>query len=238
MIPLRPDDEQRSAVAILEMDLRRRVQMEVREARLVEDLNGLGNGVPVICRRGVFGRERVHEPVRELFESQWHDAVPLRRMGQRRCCGLERREGQHEDALRRCGAHRHAGSSKATVEQQLHDEAAERVSDEDRRLLERLDLTPVVVDDLGQTEALELLRSLSQLLYVSVLAWPLGSGDGEPSVAEVVGEVLPAPCREPRSVHEHQGRAIRAGGFHGETSFSLTTDHATPATRRTKAGSI
>jgi len=56
-----------------------------------------------------------------------------------------------------------------------------------------------VVDDLGQAETGELLGVLAELLDVAVLARPLGSGDREAALLEVVGEALPAACGEPRT---------------------------------------
>ncbi len=87
---------------------------------------------------------------------------------------------------------------------QLDDQAPEGVADQHRRLVERADLLLVVVDDLRDAEALELVCLRSQLLDVPFLARPLGSGDGEPALPEVVGEVLPASRREPGAVDQHQ----------------------------------
>src|SRR5439155_8699385 len=105
------------------------------------------------------------------------DPVPPRRVSKRRRRRLERREGQDEDALRRSRANRDARAPEPAVEQALDDEAAERVADQDRRLVERLDLLLVVVDDLVDTEALDLVGLLAQLRDIAVLARPLRCGD-------------------------------------------------------------
>src|SRR5262249_10595845 len=106
VVLLRPDDEQRSPLTALEVNFGRRGEMEVREAGLVEDLTGLRHGVALVRIGCCLWTERVHEAEGELLERQWDDAVPprwMRECGRRR---LERRERQHEDALRGRGAHR------------------------------------------------------------------------------------------------------------------------------------
>ena len=70
--------------------------------------------------------------------------------------------------------------------------------------VERADERGVVVDDLLQAEAGELVRVLAELLDVAVLARPLGRGDGEAALAEVVLEALPAARRQPRAVDQQQ----------------------------------
>jgi hypothetical protein len=66
------------------------------------------------------------------------------------------------------------------------------VADQDRHLVERVDLLLVVVDDLVQAEALDRVRRLAQLCDVAFLARPLGRGDVVAAVAEVRGERVPA----------------------------------------------
>jgi hypothetical protein len=167
--------------------------------------------------RRILGRERVHERVGELVGRQRDDAVPLRRMGKRWRSGLHRREGKDEDSLRRSRAHRDAGAPEATIEQELDDQAAEGVADQDGRLVEGPDLGLVVVDDLRQTKALELVRALALCLDARPLTWPLGRRDVVAPALELPGERLPAARCEPGSMDEHQRNPI-GGGFHGETS--------------------
>src|SRR5207247_1637933 len=80
----------------------------------------------------------------------------------------------HEGALRRRRAQRHPRAPEAAVEQQLDEEAAVGVADQDRRLVEPANQLLVVIDDLGHAEALDLLRLLAELLDVAVLPGPLG----------------------------------------------------------------
>jgi len=120
--------------------------------------------------------------------------------------GLERRERKDEDPLGRSRADRHAGAPEPAIEQELDDEATERVADEHRRFVERRDLRFVVIDDLRQAQALELVGRVPQVLDVSFLARPFRRRNGIPALGEVAGELLPAPSREPRPVDEHEGR--------------------------------
>ena len=125
----------------------------------------------------------------------------------------------------RRGAERDARASESAVEQELDDQAAEGVADQHRRLLERTDLLLVVVDDLRDAETFELVCLRSQLLDVALLARPLGSGDGEPALREVVGEVLPAPGREPGAMDQHQRDSVAIGAIaRHESLLSLAVD--------------
>src|SRR5215204_3955799 len=137
--------------------------------------------------------------------------VLRRRHGERRRRGLEGREREHEDPLGRRRAEPNACPPETAVEEQLDDEAAEGVADEHGRLVERADLLLVVVDDLGDAEPLELVRLRSQLLDVPLLARPLGCRDGKAALVEVVGEVLPAPRREPGAMDQHQRNTVAIG---------------------------
>jgi hypothetical protein len=141
---------------------------------------------------GVLLAERVREPVGELVGREGDDAVARRRMRQRGGRRLQRGERQDEDALWRRRAERHARAAEAAIEQQLDDQPAEGVADQHGRLVELADQRLVVVDDLGQAEARELVGVAAELLDVAVLARPLWHGDREAALAEVVLEVLPA----------------------------------------------
>src|SRR3954447_19758880 len=187
-----PDDQQRRALLVLEVHLGARVQREVGEPGLVEDAAGLGHRVALVGRRGVLLAERVREPVGELVGREGDDAVARRRMRQRGGRRLQRGERQDEDALRGRRAERHARAAEAAIEQQLDDQPAEGVADQHGRLVELADQRLVMVDDLGQAEARELVGVAAQLLDVAVLARPLWHGDREAALAEVVLEVLPA----------------------------------------------
>jgi hypothetical protein len=105
------------------------------------------------------------------------------------------------------------------------------VADQHRRLLELADQAPVVVDDLVDAQARRLLGGITNLLDISLLAGPLRRGDGEASLAEIVGAVLPAACGEPGSLDQQQ-RISTAGGAHDETSFCRCGADATPTARR------
>ena len=61
VIVARPDNEQRRAILILEVNLGRRVQVEVGEPRLIEDLSRLGNRIARVRGSGVLLGEGVHE---------------------------------------------------------------------------------------------------------------------------------------------------------------------------------
>src|SRR5262249_22307042 len=107
--------------------------------------------------------------------------------------------------LGRCGADCHPGPSEAAIEQDLHEQSPIRVPDQHRLLIEIADQLLVVVHDLLHPEARQRLGGLTELLDIALFAWPLRRGHGEAALAEVVGVVLPAPCREPRPVMKISG---------------------------------
>src|SRR5262249_47376201 len=117
---------------------------------------------------------------------------------------LQRREWQLQNPFRWCRAHRHSSSAETAIEQQLDEQTAVGVTDQHGRLDELADDSLVVVDDLGDTEPPQLFGVLADFLDVAVLAPPLRRRDGEAALAEVLGVVLPAARRQPRTVDEHQ----------------------------------
>src|SRR5256714_6757690 len=139
-------------------------------------------------------------------------------MGESRWAGLQRRERQHEDALRGRRAHRDAGPAETAVEQQLDEQPAVRVADQHGRAVELADQALVVVDDLGDAEAGRVVRGLAHLLDVALLARPLRGGDVVALLPEEVAVGLPAPGREPGTMDQHQLRPV---GFH---AVSLRSD--------------
>src|SRR3954451_18654221 len=198
------DEQQRCPVAVLEVNLGRRVQMEVRKPALVEDLSALGNRVALVGGSRVLRRECVHERVRELLGRERHDTMPLRRMSESGRRRLQCREREHEDPLGRGRAHRDTGPPEAAVEEQLHEQPAVGMPDQHRRLIEFANQTLVVIDDLGDAEARRLLRAVTDLRDVAVLARPLRCGHREAAPSEVLEVVLPAARGEPGTVDEHQ----------------------------------
>src|SRR5687768_17319657 len=77
-----------------------------------------------------------------------------------------------------------------------------------------------MVDDLGQAKPLDRVRRLAQLFDVALLAWPFGGGDVIAPVAEVLGERIPAPRREPGAVNQHQWTA-GCGTLHDDLPVRL-----------------
>src|SRR5262249_27399428 len=133
------------------------------------------------------------------------------------------REREDEDALGRRRAHRHPRPPETAVEQQLDDQAAEGVADQDRRLRKRLDQRRVVIDDLVEAKTLQRLGALALLLDAGRLPRPLGRGYVEAALREVALELLPASRREPRAVDQHQRNpvSLALGARHVRTSVPI-----------------
>jgi hypothetical protein len=109
------------------------------------------------------------------------------------------------------------------------------MADEDRRLVELVDELGVMVDDLLETKAFELVGLGAKLFDVTLLARPFGRGKVVAALREVVGEVLPAPRGEPGAVDQHQRGAVWRGSTLGPPG-SVGRD-ATPLGLRALAGS-
>src|SRR5436309_11161058 len=97
------------------------------------------------------------------------------------------------------------------------------MADQHRGMIELAYELLVVVDDLLDSEAGGRFGGLADLLDIAMLARPLGRRYREPSLSEVVGVVLPASCREPRPVDQHQRDLAVLGlaGFHPVSSFEF-----------------
>ena len=74
--------------------------------------------------------------------------------------------------------------SPTPVEQQLGEEATERVPDDDGRRIERLDDLGVVVDDLGDTEPGQLARVFALLSTPSCLRGHSGASTSYPALVK------------------------------------------------------
>jgi len=111
----------------------------------------------------------------------------------------ERRRLEGEDALRWGRVDGDPGRPEPAVDEELDEEPAEGVANEDRRLVERADDALVVVDDLAQPEAGDRLLVLAKLLDVPFLPRPFRRRGRVAAPLEELLEALPAPGREPRT---------------------------------------
>ena len=83
---------------------------------------------------------------------QLHRAVTVGRVLQRWEAGAERRHGQREHAFDRGRIDGHADRAQAAVEQDLRKRSPERVTHDDRRVVELPDDRGVRIDDLLDVE--------------------------------------------------------------------------------------
>jgi hypothetical protein len=129
-----------------------------------------------------------------------------------RCSSAQRQERcrlEGEDTLRWGRVDRDAGRPEPAIEEQLDVETAERVADEDRRLVERAHDPVVVVDDLRDAEAGQWRRIGSDGLDRALFAGP---GRGEASVPaglEERDERIPAGRCHPAAMDEYDDLAQR-----------------------------
>src|SRR6185436_17728886 len=202
------------------------------ERALEEHLPGLRNDVPVIGVARLRLRDRVDEAVPELAERPAHDTRPEQRAEERR---PERPEGtqlERPHAARRRGVDRHARRAQPTIEQDLREQPAERVPDEDRRLgiVEGAHQLLVVIDDLADAEALERRWVSPNRLDRAVLARPRGRDAAIAAGLEPGEHPFPAGRRHPRAVDEHDraghGRIVDQAGAPSAASVSWATTSA------------
>jgi hypothetical protein len=154
-------------------------------------------------------RHRVDEGEPELREAPPDDLPPAERDHEDPAERQERRRLEREDALRRSRIDRDACGAQPAVEQQLDEQTAERMADEDRGLVERADDLYVVLDDLGDPETDERGWIAADLADRPVLARP--GRDDAPEALRLEGrdEVVPAGGGHPAAVDEDDGAARR-----------------------------
>jgi hypothetical protein len=76
------DDQQRSAVGVLRIDLRFTPGVEVRRCRLEDRFASAGNRVGLVELLCLLLADRVREAVTELLEGEGNGAVSVRRVGE------------------------------------------------------------------------------------------------------------------------------------------------------------
>ena len=110
---------------------------------------------------------------------------------------------------RRRRAFRDARATEAAVEQQLDDQAAERVTDQYRRLVEPLEQRCVVVDGLGEGRDRPASLSPRATPRRRRASRPLGQGNGE-ALPKQSGDALPATWKATRGESASTGSARRS----------------------------
>ena len=91
----------------------------------------------------------------ELLGRQRSFLLQIRRVAQRRPCGAKSGKRQPQDALRRPCAKGDARSAQAAIDQQLREQPAKGMADDDRWLVELANDLVVVVDDVRDAEVSE-----------------------------------------------------------------------------------
>ena len=196
------DEKQGRPVRAPEVDLRHGLRIEVRVARLEERPRRTRDVVAVVHGIRALTAQSVREAPVELLARERHGVVLAQRIAQRGPRGSERRERQLEHPFRRGSVERDRGRTETAVGQELRDEAAERVADDDRRLVEAADDPVVVVDDVGDREPFQRRRISAELLGLCVEPGPGGRQHLLTLVAVALPPVLPAQRRHPHAVNQ------------------------------------
>lgn len=198
-VELAADQQQRRAVRIVPADRR------LVDDPVPIDLARRRHDVAIVERVRLVLRHQLGEAVAE--EAARHGlgllpAAPVEEHRQRR----HDRMRPERDAGRRRRVDRHAGDPEAAVEQMLDEHAAGRMADQDRFLRALADDAAVMVEDLGDAEAGELLvRLRAQFLGRAVVIGPVGRDDGEALRLVTRLDRVPAARIEPGAVDEQDG---------------------------------
>jgi len=118
---------------------RRAARLQQRERVLVEDPARLRHGLLVEDAPLLRGRKVVEESVRKRLERRRHDRLPPPPAQEDVEIRSHRGRIEREHAARRRRIERDAGASESAGEEELHEEAAERVPNQDRGFGLRLD---------------------------------------------------------------------------------------------------
>ena len=196
------DEQQRRPCRVLVVHLRRGIRVEVRISGLEERTRRARDVVALVDGLRVRLAERVGEAPVELLVRQRREVVLAERVLQRRPGGAKRRERQLEHALRRGRVERDRRRAETAVREQLREQPAERVPDDDRRPVEPADDLLVVVDHVRNREPVQRRRVTAHLGRVVAEPQPGGRDHFVPLLAVALGPVLPAERRHPHAVDQ------------------------------------
>src|SRR3954468_14577134 len=204
VILLAGDDEQRSPLGVLMVDLHLRPRVEVGGCGLEQRSAGGGHGKRVVELPGLALVDRVRECVTELLVGERNRAVAVGRVGQHRAGRAQRRHRQRQHAAERRRIDRHRGGRQSPPRQDLGQQAAERVADHDRLAVQLADYLCEVVGDVADG------------LVGKRVGVRIGLGDGlgvvgparrERGVArrvEHLSPAVPAARKQPQPVYEYR----------------------------------
>ena len=190
-----------------EVDPGRAARAEEREGCLEEHASCFRDDISIIDGALLLRRHRVEEGVAEIGKRHPQDAVPPFPRRQDPSQGSESSRVEREDPSGRRRVDRHAGAAEAAIEQDLDEETAEGVADQDRAGGHPLEDRLVMVDDFLDTEAAQRGRRRATLrLDSGLLPRPRRRGCAKSLLLEVGGEGFPAQGRHPGAVNEDDRR--------------------------------
>ena len=198
------DEQERRARRVRIVDRSRRRAAHVRERRLEERPVRPRDVVLPVDRVRLLLAERVREAPSKLLLGQRAQAVAVERILQRRETRTQRRRRQQHHALRRPRSDRDSGDTEAAVEQELREDPAERVADDDRRPVEAANDLVVVVDDRLDPEPFQRRRITARFFRIPDPR-PGRCDRAIATIGVVVDPAVPAPRRHPHAVDQDNG---------------------------------
>src|SRR6266702_3487957 len=212
VVVLAGDDQQRSTLGILRVDLGFCPRVDIGGGCLEDRHAGARHRVflvQLVRFALVYG---VGEGVTELLVGQRDGTGVVKRVAQDRRRGLQRREGQGEHAAERRGVDRDRHGSNAFPGYLLRDEPTEGMADDGGLRLELADGVDVVIGNLLDALVGEDLRVLLGLLNGVRVIGPARCESRVALLFEQLAPVVPAAGEEPEAMDEHDRLHSRVVG--------------------------
>src|SRR6266566_2277611 len=203
VVVLAGDDQQRSALGILRVDLGFRPRVDIGGGCLEDRHAGARYRVFLVQFVRLTLVYGVGEGVTELLVGQWDGAGVVEGIAQDRRRRLQRREWQGEHATERRGVDGDCHGGHALPGYLLRDEPAEGMADDGGLRLELVDGIDIVIRDLLDALVGEDLRVLLGLLNAVRIIRPARRECGVAPLFEQLAPVVPTAGEEPEAMYEH-----------------------------------
>src|SRR6266571_3917209 len=203
VVVLAGDDQQRSTLGILRVDLSFRPRVDIGGGCLEDRHTGARHRVFLVQFVRLALVYGVGEGVAELLVGQWDGAGVVEGIAQDRRRRLQRREWQGEHATERRGVDGDCHGGHALPSHLLRDETAEGMADDGGLRLELADGVDVVIGDLLDALVSEDLRVLLGLLNGVRVIGPARCERRVAPLFEQLAPVVPTAGEEPEAMYEH-----------------------------------
>src|SRR2546423_745493 len=215
------DEQQRRAIALAVVDLRRRVGIQKSKGSIPENAVRGRNLISVIDFLRFSGIELVGEGVVELTRSKRRSRAVAEWISQNWESHANRGERQHRYSGRLRRVDENSSGAEAAVDEHLHDEPTERMAHDDWRRLELANNALVVIDDRFDLETLERRWVFSDRFDFALEPGPRRREHVVPCLLVAVDPLFPAARSEPKPVNQYDGWFVGAASVGAHVCLSL-----------------